>query len=52
MDERYKSAAILRERGESWREIARKKDPDFAKDPAAAMHRIRIGVERMMRSQK
>jgi hypothetical protein len=50
MDERYNSGAVLRERGETWREITKKLDPDFAKDPAAAMHRMRIGVERLRRS--
>ena len=51
MDERYKAGATLRERGETWREITRKLDPDFVKNPAAAMHRMRVAVTRLRRSE-
>jgi hypothetical protein len=51
MDETYKSGALLRELGESWREITRQLDPDYAKEPEAAMHRMRVGVQRYLRSQ-
>ena len=48
----YKEAAILRERGATWRELARKFDPHFDKDPEAAMHRMETSVRRVMKSKK
>jgi hypothetical protein len=52
MDDRNRSAVILHERGLSWRKIAEKLDPDFAKDPLAAMDRVRFAARNTMRSKK
>lgn len=52
MDEWYGSAAILHRQGASYRECARQKDPEFAKDPDAATEKMRIGIRRWERSQK
>jgi hypothetical protein len=52
MGERNSDAVELREIGWSWRDIARKLDPNFAQDPAAAIERIRIGVRRAKRLKK
>lgn len=52
----YKEAAILQEReGASrwtWRNLARKFDPDFDENEKAAMGRVRVGVGRYLRSKK
>lgn len=48
----YEAAAVLWEGGASWRELARKYDPDFATDPERAIDRMRKGVKSLMRSKK
>jgi hypothetical protein len=52
MDERYGIAAMLHEQGESYRQVARQKDPNFAKDPDAATERMRLGIRRFKQAQK
>lgn len=52
MDERDKMVVILRARGKSWREIATQLVSDFAKNPEAAMNKVRLGYRRAMNSKK
>jgi hypothetical protein len=52
MDELYGNAAILHAQGMSYREIARQKDANFAKDPDAAAERMRIGIRRIRQTKK
>ena len=51
MGKRNSSAVALRECGWSWRDVARKLDPNFAEDPDAAMDRVRSAVNRAVRSK-
>jgi hypothetical protein len=52
MDEKYKRAAELYRLGWKWRAIAGEVDLDFAKDPRASIHRVRMGTMRVLRFKK
>jgi hypothetical protein len=49
--DRNSTARILHERGWSWRDIAKKVDPDFAHNPDAAIERVRSGARSRMQSK-
>ncbi|MGC1977402.1 MAG: hypothetical protein WA671_11865, partial [Candidatus Sulfotelmatobacter sp.] len=52
LEERNSSAAKLREAGMSYRNIARRLDPNFAKDPRTATEKVRSALRRMKRLGK
>lgn len=52
LSDRNSTAIKLRELGWSYREIAKKLDPEFAKSPAAATETVRSALRRMKRSKK
>jgi hypothetical protein len=51
-DQRNREAARLKELGWSWRDIAKKLDPDFAKNPKRARNRVRVGASSVPSSKK